>query len=56
MDNTLSGTGMNPLPSNQDAVIELSDVSVAVIEVLVAALSISACVIWCFKYILSTPS
>ena len=45
IDNTLAGTVMNPLLSNQVAVIELSAVSVAVIEVLVAALSISACVI-----------
>ena len=55
-DKTLSGTGMKPFPSNQAAVILLSSLSVAVTEAFVAALSISACVILCFRYTLSTPS
>ena len=46
-DITASGTGINPLPSNQVAVTELSAVSVATADASVVALLISSDVILC---------
>ena len=55
-DTTALGIGIKLLPSRNDAVMELSDVSVEVEVVFALALVTSSSVIRCLRYIFSMPS